>query len=90
MPTFFVSSAPPQRPLRYAWAYIVPLALCRLPTAVALSLPLTSPDIAQVLRLSLQAEVKAGESKARRSKTTGSLVVTMPKVDPDQVMVMAA
>ncbi|CAN0524639.1 unnamed protein product, partial [Ectocarpus sp. 8 AP-2014] len=37
-----------------------------------------------VLRLSLQAEVKAGEAKARRSKTTGSLVVTMPKVDPDQ------
>ncbi|CAN0549016.1 unnamed protein product, partial [Ectocarpus sp. 8 AP-2014] len=44
----------------------------------------------QVLRLSLQAEVKAGEAKARRSKTTGSLVVTMPKVDPDQVMVMTA
>lgn len=39
----------------------------------------------QVLRLSLQAEVKAGEAKARRSKTTGSLVVTMPKVNPDQV-----
>ncbi|CAM9290157.1 unnamed protein product, partial [Ectocarpus sp. 4 AP-2014] len=38
----------------------------------------------KVLRLSLQAEVKAGEAKARRSKTTGSLVVTMPKVDPDQ------
>lgn len=56
-----------------------------------LSLPLTAaPGFAQVLRLSLQAEVKAGEAKARRSKTTGSLVVTMPKVDPDQVMVMAA
>lgn len=41
--------------------------------------------ILQVLRLSLQAEVKAGEAKARRSKTTGSLVVTMPKVDPHQV-----
>jgi len=39
----------------------------------------------QVLRLSLQAEVKAGEAKARRSKTTGSLVVTMPKVNPDEV-----
>eukprot|EP00752_Nemacystus_decipiens_P004237 g3870.t1 len=38
----------------------------------------------KVLRLSLQAEVKAGEAKARRSKTTGSLVVTMPKVDPHQ------
>eukprot|EP00903_Cladosiphon_okamuranus_P014368 g13339.t1 len=38
----------------------------------------------KVLRLSLQAEVRAGEAKARRSKTTGSLVVTMPKVDPHQ------
>ncbi|CAM9674449.1 unnamed protein product [Scytosiphon promiscuus] len=37
-----------------------------------------------VLRLSLQAEVRAGEAKARRSKTTGSLVITMPKVNPDQ------
>eukprot|EP00904_Undaria_pinnatifida_P003850 jgi/Undpi1/13466/HiC_scaffold_8.g03125.m1 len=37
-----------------------------------------------VLRLSLQTEVRASEAKARRSKTTGSLVVTMPKVDPDQ------
>lgn len=41
--------------------------------------------LVKVLRLSLQAEVQAGEAKARRSKTTGSLVVTMPKVDPHQV-----
>lgn len=31
------------------------------------------------------AEVRAGEAKARRSKTTGSLVLTMPKVDPHKV-----
>lgn len=36
----------------------------------------------KLLRLRLPVEVKAGESKCQRSKTTGSLVVTMPKVNP--------
>lgn len=36
----------------------------------------------KILRLRLPAEVKAGESKCQRSKTTGSLLVTMPKVNP--------
>jgi len=35
------------------------------------------------LRLALPAEVRACDAKAQRSKTTGHLVVTMPKVDPD-------
>lgn len=30
--------------------------------------------------MQLPAEVKAGETKAQRSKTTGHLVLTMPKV----------
>lgn len=36
----------------------------------------------KVLRLTLPAEVKVDESKAQRSKTTGHLVLTMPKVNP--------
>lgn len=47
------------------------------------ALPATVPP--QVLRLSLPTEVKADEAKAQRSKTTGSLVVIMPKVDPLEV-----
>lgn len=35
-----------------------------------------------MLRLRTPAEVKAGESKCQRSKTTGSLLVIMPKVNP--------
>ena len=55
------------------------------PSAIIASLLLAlPPSPLQVLRLSLQAEVKASEAKARRSKTTGSLVVTMPKVDPSE------
>mmetsp|Transcript_8831 Transcript_8831/g.25157 ORF Transcript_8831/g.25157 Transcript_8831/m.25157 type:complete len:484 (-) Transcript_8831:446-1897(-) len=38
----------------------------------------------KVLRLSLPAEVKVGESKAQRSKTTGHLVLIMPKVKPEE------
>lgn len=34
----------------------------------------------QVLRLRLPAEVKVSESKCQRSKTTGSLMIIMPKV----------
>lgn len=41
----------------------------------------------KVLRLLLPAEVKVGESKAQRSKTTGHLVLIMPKVDPKANMI---
>jgi len=41
----------------------------------------------KVLRLQLPAEVKVGESKAQRSKTTGHLVLLMPKVNPKENMV---
>lgn len=41
----------------------------------------------KVLRLQLPAEVKVGESKAQRSKTTGHLVLVMPKVNPMENMV---
>ena len=37
----------------------------------------------KTLRLALPAEVKASDAKAQRSKTTGHLVVTMPKLDAD-------
>jgi protein TilB len=37
----------------------------------------------KTLRLALPAEIRASDSKAARSKTTGHLLVTMPKVDPD-------
>lgn len=40
--------------------------------------------LVQVLRLTLDTEVKASEARAQRSKTTGSLVITMPKVDPNK------
>mmetsp|Transcript_8642 Transcript_8642/g.26006 ORF Transcript_8642/g.26006 Transcript_8642/m.26006 type:complete len:464 (+) Transcript_8642:186-1577(+) len=35
----------------------------------------------KVIRLALPAEVRASDAKAQRSKTSGHLVVTMPKVD---------
>ena len=38
----------------------------------------------KVLRLRLPAEVKVAESKCQRSKTTGSLQVIMPKVNPKE------
>jgi hypothetical protein len=38
----------------------------------------------QLLRLRLPAEVKVSESRCQRSKTTGSLLVIMPKVDPKE------
>jgi len=38
----------------------------------------------KVLRLNLPAEVRVGDSKAQRSKTTGHLVLVMPKVNPDE------
>lgn len=40
----------------------------------------------KVLRLSLPAEVKSEEAKAERSAATGKLVVTMPKMDPEENM----
>jgi hypothetical protein len=44
----------------------------------------------KVLRLRLPAEVKVSESKCQRSKTTGSLVVIMPKVSDGQMVPGAA
>lgn len=41
----------------------------------------------KILRLTLPAEVKANESSAQRSTTTGSLLIKMPKCDPDENMV---
>lgn len=41
----------------------------------------------KVLRLVLPAEVKAEESTAQRSATTGHLLVSMPKVDPEENMI---
>jgi protein TilB len=38
----------------------------------------------KVLRLNLPAEVDSTASKAQRSKTTGHLVLIMPKVNPDE------
>jgi hypothetical protein len=38
----------------------------------------------QILRLTLPAEVDSSNSSAQRSKTTGHLVLTMPKVNPDE------
>ena len=38
----------------------------------------------KVLRLVLPVEVKASESTAKRSLTTGHLLVTMPKYDPNE------
>ena len=38
----------------------------------------------KVLRLNLPAEVDSSKSKAQRSKTTGHLVLTMPKINPDE------
>ena len=38
----------------------------------------------KLLRLRLPVEVKAGESKCQRSKTTGSLLIIMPKVNPKE------
>ena len=38
----------------------------------------------KVLRLRLPAEVKSTESKCQRSKTTGSLLVIMPKLNPKE------
>lgn len=38
----------------------------------------------KVLRLRLPAEVLAGQSKCQRSKTTGALLVIMPKVNPKE------
>jgi len=38
----------------------------------------------KVLRLRLPAEVKSSEAKCQRSKTTGSLLIIMPKVDPKE------
>ena len=40
----------------------------------------------KVLRLRLPAEVKATESVAQRSITTGNLLVSMPKIDPEENM----
>lgn len=34
----------------------------------------------KVLRLRLPCEIKAGDSKCQRSKTTGGLLILMPKV----------
>ena len=43
----------------------------------------------KVLRLRLPVEVRAGESRCQRSKTTGSLMVTMPKVNPRETGMFA-
>ena len=43
----------------------------------------------KVLRLRLPVEVRAGESRCQRSKTTGSLMVTMPKVNPRETGLFA-
>eukprot|EP00566_Odontella_aurita_P014522 CAMPEP_0113535912 /NCGR_PEP_ID=MMETSP0015_2-20120614/5969_1 /TAXON_ID=2838 /ORGANISM="Odontella" /LENGTH=527 /DNA_ID=CAMNT_0000435219 /DNA_START=323 /DNA_END=1906 /DNA_ORIENTATION=+ /assembly_acc=CAM_ASM_000160 len=40
----------------------------------------------KILRLTLPAEVKAEKAEAERSTVTGKLVVTMPKVDPEENM----
>eukprot|EP00953_Heterococcus_sp_UTEX-ZZ885_P003407 2370-Heterococcus_DN1.PRE.3 len=40
----------------------------------------------KVLRLTLPVEVKAGEAKAQRSKTTGHLVVIMPKANSKETI----
>ena len=44
----------------------------------------------KVLRLRTPAEVKAGESKCQRSKTTGALLVIMPKVNPRETTIAPA
>lgn len=41
----------------------------------------------KLLRLRLPCEVKAGESRCQRSKTTGSLLVIMPKINPKDTAV---
>jgi len=41
----------------------------------------------KILRLILPAEVKAEESTAKRSTTTGHLLLCMPKVDPEENMI---
>ena len=49
-----------------------------------------STNSTQVLRLRNTAEVKAGESKCQRSKTTGHLLIIMPKVNPRETTFLHA
>jgi hypothetical protein len=43
----------------------------------------------KLLRLHLPAEVKSGETKCQRSKTTGSLVLTMPKLNSRETTIFS-
>ena len=43
----------------------------------------------KLLRLHLPAEVRAGETKCQRSKTTGSLVLTMPKLNMKETTIFS-
>lgn len=43
----------------------------------------------KTLRLALPSEVRAGDTKCQRSKTSGALVLTMPKVNPRETTVFS-
>lgn len=57
------------------------LGICNVHLPSRLHLLMLTCCDAQVLRLRLPAEVKVSESKCQRSKTNGSLMIIMPKVN---------